>query len=88
MALSPAAAAAQTPARSPTADYRQELQSLSPQELRARRHQQTREQDVRRLEEQRYGEARVERQQSQQKSDVDQLYQQVIKQSEELSGAR
>jgi hypothetical protein len=88
VALSPMAAEAQTPARSPTADEREELQSLPPQQLRARRHEQTREEDVRRLETERFGQAKVERQQSQQKDEVDQLYQQVIKQSEELSGAR
>ena len=88
VALSPMAAEAQASARSPTAEEREELQSLPPQQLRAMRHQQTREEDVRSLEAERFGQARVERQQSQQKDEVDQLYQQVIKQSEELSGAR
>ena len=88
VALSPMAAEAQTATRSPTADEREELQSLPPQQLRAMRHEQTREEDVRRLEAERFGQAKVERQQSQQKDEVDQLYQQVIKQSEELSGAR
>ena len=48
------------------------------------RHQQTREEDVRRLEDNRYGAPQAERVRSQQKTDVDQLYEQVIKQSQEL----
>jgi hypothetical protein len=88
MAL-PAAAEAQSaaPARSPTADDRQELQSLPPQELRAMRHEQTREDDVRRLEDERYGEEQAKRLRSQQKDEVDQLYDQVLKQSEGLRGS-
>jgi hypothetical protein len=72
---------------SPARDYRQELQSLPPQELRAMRHFQTRDRDVRRLETERYGASRVERQSSQEKDEVDQLYQQVIRQSQELGAA-
>ena len=88
MAL-PAAAGAQSaaPARSPAAEDRQELQSLPPQELRAMRHEQTREDDVRRLEDERFGETQAKRLRSQQKDEVDQLYDQVIKQSEKLGDA-
>jgi hypothetical protein len=85
----PAAAEAQSaaPERSPAAEDRQELRSLPPQELRAMRHEQTREEDVRRLEDERFGEAQAKRLRSQQKDEVDQLYQQVIKQSEGLGGS-
>jgi len=51
------------------------------------RHEQTREDDVRRLEDERFGETQAKRLRSQQKDEVDQLYDQVIKQSEKLGDA-
>lgn len=51
------------------------------------RHEQTREDDVRRLEDERFGEEQAKRLRSQQKDEVDQLYDQVLKQSEGLRGS-
>jgi hypothetical protein len=85
--LLPLPAAAQAPGSSSApsaAEVRRELQSLPPARLRAMRHQQTREGDARRLEDQHFGGPQAERFRSQQQTEVDQLYQQVIRGSQVL----
>lgn len=81
------AEAQESPPTPRAAEVRQELQSLPPARLRAMRHQQTREGDVRRLEEEHFGGARAERLRSQQQTEVEQLYQQIIRESQALGTA-